>query len=155
MNRRQGRRQPSRAALISLGAFRIAGGVLLFLLAVDMVRAQPSRQRTTPEEQQEGVDKPDVSLFPLAFPIIYAFLLACVWLYLRVRHSKAEDSRTMLYFALEDMKQILDHDLDPFERTILVRELTAVLDKTRNSNEREQLATSHSGPPAFTSMMPV
>src|SRR5207253_3195428 len=33
--------------------------------------------------------------FPLAFPIIYAFLLACVWLYLRVRHSKAEDSRTM------------------------------------------------------------
>src|SRR5439155_14370904 len=55
---------------ISLGAFRIAGGVLLFLLAVDMVRAQPSRQRTTPEEQQEGVDKPDVSLFPLAFPIL-------------------------------------------------------------------------------------
>jgi multiple antibiotic resistance protein len=55
---------------ISLGAFRIAGGVLLFLLAVDMVRAQPSRQRTTPEEQQEGMDKPDVSLFPLAFPIL-------------------------------------------------------------------------------------
>jgi multiple antibiotic resistance protein len=55
---------------ISLGAFRIAGGVLLFLLAVDMVRAQPSRQRTTPEEQKEGVEKPDVSLFPLAFPIL-------------------------------------------------------------------------------------
>jgi multiple antibiotic resistance protein len=55
---------------ISLGSFRIAGGVLLFLLAVDMVRAQPSRQRTTPEEQKEGVDKPDVSLFPLAFPIL-------------------------------------------------------------------------------------
>ena len=55
---------------ISLGSFRIAGGVLLFLLAVDMVRAQPSRQRTTPEEQQEGVEKVDISLFPLAFPIL-------------------------------------------------------------------------------------
>jgi multiple antibiotic resistance protein len=55
---------------ISLGSFRIAGGILLFLLAVDMVRAQPSRQRTTPEEQKEGVEKPDISLFPLAFPIL-------------------------------------------------------------------------------------
>jgi multiple antibiotic resistance protein len=55
---------------ISLGSFRIAGGVLLFLLAVDMVRAQPSRQRTTPEEEKEGTDKPDISLFPLAFPIL-------------------------------------------------------------------------------------
>jgi multiple antibiotic resistance protein len=55
---------------ISLGAFRIAGGVLLFLLAVDMLRAQPSRQRTTPEEQAEGVDKPDISVFPLAIPML-------------------------------------------------------------------------------------
>jgi multiple antibiotic resistance protein len=55
---------------ISLGSFRIAGGVLLFLLAVDMVRAQESRQRSTPEEKQEGVDRPDISLFPLAFPIL-------------------------------------------------------------------------------------
>ena len=39
---------------ISIGSFRIAGGLLLFLLSVDMLRAQPSRQRTTPEEMQEG-----------------------------------------------------------------------------------------------------
>jgi multiple antibiotic resistance protein len=55
---------------ISLGAFRIAGGVLLFLLAVDMLRAQPSRQRTSPEEEAEGVDRPDVSIFPLAIPML-------------------------------------------------------------------------------------
>jgi len=55
---------------ISLGAFRIAGGVLLFLLAVDMLRAQPSRQRTSPEEEAEGVDSPDVSIFPLAIPML-------------------------------------------------------------------------------------
>jgi multiple antibiotic resistance protein len=55
---------------ISLGAFRIAGGVLLFLLAIDMLRAQRSRQRTSPEEEAEGVERPDVSIFPLAIPML-------------------------------------------------------------------------------------
>ena len=55
---------------ISLGAFRIAGGVLLFLLAIDMLRAQRSRQRTSPEEEAEGADRPDVSIFPLAIPML-------------------------------------------------------------------------------------
>jgi multiple antibiotic resistance protein len=55
---------------ISLGAFRIAGGVLLFLLAVDMLRAQRSRQRTSPEEEAEGLGREDVSIFPLAIPML-------------------------------------------------------------------------------------
>jgi multiple antibiotic resistance protein len=55
---------------ISLGAFRVAGGILLFLLSVDMLRAERSRQRTTPEEEAEGVDRPDVSIFPLAIPML-------------------------------------------------------------------------------------
>ena len=55
---------------ISLGAFRIAGGVLLFLLAVDMLRAQRSRQRTSPEEEAEGIDRDDPSVFPLAIPML-------------------------------------------------------------------------------------
>jgi len=55
---------------ISIGAFRIAGGILLFLLAVDMLRAQRSRQRTSPEEEAEGVEKTDISIFPLAIPML-------------------------------------------------------------------------------------
>jgi multiple antibiotic resistance protein len=55
---------------ISLGAFRIAGGLLLFLLAVDMLRAERSRQRTSPEEEAEGVERPDPSIFPLAIPML-------------------------------------------------------------------------------------
>jgi multiple antibiotic resistance protein len=55
---------------ISLGAFRIAGGVLLLLLAIDMLRAQKSRQKSTPEEEKEGAEKPDVSIFPLAIPML-------------------------------------------------------------------------------------
>jgi multiple antibiotic resistance protein len=55
---------------ISIGALRIAGGILLLLLAIDMLGARPSRQRTTPEETQAGIDKPDVSLFPLGIPML-------------------------------------------------------------------------------------
>lgn len=58
---------------LSIGAFRIAGGSLLFLMAVDMLRAQPSRPRTTPEERKEGTaraESADVAIFPLAFPML-------------------------------------------------------------------------------------
>ncbi len=55
---------------ITLGAFKIAGGVLLFLVALDMMQARPSRTRTTPEEQQEGIEKQDVAIIPLAIPLL-------------------------------------------------------------------------------------
>jgi multiple antibiotic resistance protein len=57
---------------LSIGAFRIAGGSLLFLMAVDMLRAQPSRPRATPEESAEAsrAHSADVAIFPLAFPML-------------------------------------------------------------------------------------
>src|SRR4051812_43109537 len=55
---------------ISLGAFKIAGGIMLLLMAIDMMRAQPSPTRTTAEEQDEGRRKEDVAIFPLAVPML-------------------------------------------------------------------------------------
>jgi MarC family membrane protein len=55
---------------VTLGAFKVAGGVLLLLTSIEMLRAQPQRTRVTPEEAQEGFEKEDVAIFPLAIPLL-------------------------------------------------------------------------------------
>ncbi len=55
---------------ISMAAFRIAGGIMLFLIALEMVFARESGTRSTPDELEEGKKRVDVSVFPLAFPFI-------------------------------------------------------------------------------------
>jgi multiple antibiotic resistance protein len=55
---------------ISMDAFRIAGGILLFLTALDMLfqRRQARREDSAAEGQAEHQDDP--SVFPLALPLI-------------------------------------------------------------------------------------
>ena len=53
---------------ITLEAFRVAGGILLFRIAVGMVLAR--QERETPAEEEEARSRPDISVFPLAIPII-------------------------------------------------------------------------------------
>lgn len=51
---------------ISMPAFRIAGGILLFLTALEML----FERRTKRREDQAQDDHPDPSVFPLATPLI-------------------------------------------------------------------------------------
>lgn len=56
---------------IGMPAFRIAGGILLFLVALDMLFAHDSAlRRTNQNEEEEAERRRNVSIFPLAFPLI-------------------------------------------------------------------------------------
>lgn len=56
---------------IGIGAFRIAGGALLFLTALDMIFARPSGVRSkTVEGAKRKVEEHDIAVFPLATPLI-------------------------------------------------------------------------------------
>ena len=55
---------------ITIGAFKIAGGVLIGLNALDMVQARRSSQRETPAEKAEGTAKEDIGILPLGVPML-------------------------------------------------------------------------------------
>ncbi|NLZ31136.1 MAG: NAAT family transporter [Methanomicrobiales archaeon] len=55
---------------ITIEAFRIAGGLLLFGIGMDMVYAKTSRTQMTATEKYEGQDADDIAVMPLAIPMI-------------------------------------------------------------------------------------
>lgn len=59
-----------KAMSITLPAFQIAGGLVLLLSALDMLRAKKSALRETPEETEEGMGKDDIAITPLAIPLL-------------------------------------------------------------------------------------
>jgi multiple antibiotic resistance protein len=55
---------------ITLPAFMIAGGILLFLISIDMLFARPTRAKATHEEEKEAAATENPAVFPLAVPMI-------------------------------------------------------------------------------------
>jgi len=56
---------------ISLASFRIAGGIMLFFIALDMVFERRTERREKRAEEIEGTpDAEDISVFPMAIPMI-------------------------------------------------------------------------------------
>ena len=54
---------------LTLPAFQIAGGLVLFLVALDMIRAKRSTQEG-PDELEECTESLDVAVAPLAIPML-------------------------------------------------------------------------------------
>ncbi|HEY9088854.1 MAG TPA: hypothetical protein VIO36_11845 [Anaerolineaceae bacterium] len=70
--------------------------------------------------------------FPWAAPIIYVFFLLTVALYLRVNRPRPDDYRTELYYTLEDLQELLDHDLSEREKKAILGRLTRVRNLSRH-----------------------
>ena len=74
--------------------------------------------------------------YPLAFPIIYALLLICIWAYMRLRRARAHGGRALLYQSLEQMQAVLDNRLDQQGQARLAAQLATLADKADDPDHR-------------------
>lgn len=55
---------------ISVNSFQVGGGIIMLLMAISMINAQPGGTKTTPEEAVEGERKENIAVVPLAIPLL-------------------------------------------------------------------------------------
>jgi multiple antibiotic resistance protein len=55
---------------LTIPALRIAGGILLLLVAIDMLNVRRSRVKGTAEEDEEAAGREDIAVFPLSVPLL-------------------------------------------------------------------------------------
>jgi hypothetical protein len=77
--------------------------------------------------------------YPAAAPIVYAFFLLTVLVYIQVRRPKVKSARAELYYAFDAFTEVLDRDLDQQERQDLDKRLRFV-EGTANQEGLTKLA---------------
>ena len=77
--------------------------------------------------------------YPPAAPIIYAFFLLVVLVYLRLRRQKPLDARSELYRVFDTLEEVLEHDLDELEQSQLESRLQFIITQAEYP-EQKQLA---------------
>ena len=55
---------------ISIGSFKVGGGILLLLMAIEMMNAQQIPSKHTEEEDREAVDRASIAVVPIGIPLI-------------------------------------------------------------------------------------
>lgn len=55
---------------IGIPSFQIAGGIVVLLMGISMVKASHDRSRNTPAERVESVDKDSIAVVPMAIPLL-------------------------------------------------------------------------------------
>jgi multiple antibiotic resistance protein len=83
---------------ITLPAFTIAGGILLFLISIDMLFARKTGAKQTEEEEREGAESGNPAVFPLAIPMLAGpGTIATVLVLVSIARGKPEEQ--VLVFA--------------------------------------------------------
>ena len=86
---------------VSLPAFRVAGGILLFLQALTLTFARSGLSSISEGEHREAQQPGDIAVFPLAFPLIAGpGSLSAVVLLMGRNHRLADSMATLLLLAV-------------------------------------------------------
>ncbi len=56
---------------ISVLSIEVIGGIIIMLIAINMVYGEPSKTRHSPEEQNEAQTKDDIAIVPLGVPVLF------------------------------------------------------------------------------------
>ena len=142
---------------IGSGEFHIAhvlwGGLLLFLATLVPLTLANAWSYTASallsgtgvglfiDEVGKFITTSNNYFYPLAAPIIYAFFLLSVLLYLRVRRPVPARPRDELYHVFDALGEVLDRDLDTEERAIIETRLRFIAGQ-RERPDLAELATS-------------
>jgi multiple antibiotic resistance protein len=84
---------------ISLYSFRIAGGIMLFLIALDMVFEKRTERREERAEKAKEDEPADIAVFPMAMPMI-AGPGSIASVMLLMSHSESYQERAVILAAL-------------------------------------------------------
>lgn len=84
---------------ITADSLRVAGGILLLLIAMDMIQAKTSRDSMTPEEKKDASTREDISAFPIATPLLTG-PGAITTVILIIRSGKTIDLKIAAIFAI-------------------------------------------------------
>ncbi len=84
---------------ITADSLRVAGGVLLFLVAIDMLFARTSRESITNEELKDAKIRENISVFPIAMPLLTG-PGAITTIIVLIRTGQEIDSKLMVIVAI-------------------------------------------------------
>src|SRR6266540_781009 len=78
----------------TIPAFKIAGGILLFGVALEMLHGERSRSRLTPQEREETLEREEVAVVPLGIPLLAGpGAITTVMIYMAHPVAEAADKR--------------------------------------------------------------
>src|SRR4030067_2966672 len=76
--------------------------------------------------------------FAPAAPIVYAFFLLVVLVYLQLRRPPGDDIRSELYYALDGLQEVLDRDLEPGEMAALSHRVERIARQTESPESAQR-----------------
>jgi len=84
------------------------------------------------DEVGKFISRTNDYFLPEAMPIIYAFFLLTLLLYLQIKRPPPQDTRADLYRAFDSFQEVLDYDLETQELSALVKRLKRVQSQSEN-----------------------